>query len=81
MVSPCRNGHDAAPVDMEKLLQRCHLRCPAIRYSGPRERKKPHRIHKEEVHDLCFSKIRVPKSSEMGWAGHVARMEKKRNGY
>jgi hypothetical protein len=36
------------------------------------------KLHNEELHDLYPSPIivRVIKSRRMGWAGHVARMEK-----
>jgi hypothetical protein len=39
-------------------------------------------LRSKELHDLCSSssKIRIIKS-RMRWAGHVARMGKKRNGY
>jgi hypothetical protein len=35
----------------------------------------------EEVHNLYSSSIRMIKSRRMRWAGHVARMGKKRNAY
>jgi hypothetical protein len=37
----------------------------------------------EELHDLCSSPsiIRIIKSRRMRWAGHIARMGKKRNAY
>jgi hypothetical protein len=40
-------------------------------------------LHNEELHDLYFSPsiIRIIKSRRMRWAGHVARMGKKRNSY
>jgi hypothetical protein len=39
------------------------------------------KLHKEELHDLCSSPsiIRIIKARRMRWAGHVARMGKKRN--
>ena len=39
------------------------------------------KYHKEEHHDQCCSPniLRVMKSRRMKWAGHVARMSKKRN--
>jgi hypothetical protein len=41
------------------------------------------KLHSEELHNLCFSPsiIRMIKSRRMGWAGHVARMEVRRNAY
>jgi hypothetical protein len=41
------------------------------------------RLHNEELNDLCSSPniIRVNKSRRMRWAGHVARMGKKRGAY
>jgi hypothetical protein len=39
------------------------------------------RLHNEELHDLYSSPIRIIKSRGMRWAGHVARMGKKRNMY
>jgi hypothetical protein len=39
-------------------------------------------LHKEGLRNLYASpNIRAMKSMRMGWAGHVARMGKKRNGY
>jgi hypothetical protein len=42
-------------------------------------------LHNEELHNLCPSPntsiIRMIKSRRMTWAGHVARMEEKRNAY
>jgi hypothetical protein len=40
-------------------------------------------LHNEELHNLYNSSsiIRVIKSRRIGWAGHVARMGKKRNAY
>jgi hypothetical protein len=40
-------------------------------------------LHNEELHDLYFSPniIRIIKYRRMSWAGHVARMGKKRNVY
>jgi hypothetical protein len=40
-------------------------------------------LHNEELHDLYSlpSKIIIMKSRRMRWAGHVARMGKKRNMY
>jgi hypothetical protein len=40
-------------------------------------------LHNEELRDLYSSPsiIRIIKSRRMRWAGHVARMEKKRNAY
>jgi hypothetical protein len=41
------------------------------------------KLHNEELHDLYSSPsiIRIMKSRRMRWAGHVARMREKRNGY
>ena len=41
------------------------------------------RLHNEELNDLYSSPniVRVIKSRRMGWAGHVARMGKKRGVY
>jgi hypothetical protein len=41
------------------------------------------KLHNEELHDLHSSPIviRIIKSRRMKWAGHVARMEEKRNVY
>jgi hypothetical protein len=41
------------------------------------------KLHNEELHDLYSSPIiiRITKSRRMRWAGHVARMEEKRNAY
>ena len=41
------------------------------------------KLHNEELNDLCFSPniVRVIKSRRMRWAGHVARMGKKRGVY
>jgi hypothetical protein len=41
------------------------------------------KVHNEELHNLYFSPriIRMFKSRWMGLAGHVARMEEKRNAY
>jgi hypothetical protein len=41
------------------------------------------KLHNEELHDLYSSPsiIRIIKSRRMRWAGHVARMEEKRNAY
>jgi hypothetical protein len=41
------------------------------------------KLHNEELHNLCFSPniIRMIKSRNMIWAGHVARMGEKRNAY
>jgi hypothetical protein len=41
------------------------------------------KLHKEELHDLYSSPsiIRIIKSRRMRWAGHVAHMGEKRNGY
>jgi hypothetical protein len=41
------------------------------------------KLHNEELHILCSSPgiIRIIKSRRMRWAGHVARMGKKRNAY
>jgi hypothetical protein len=41
------------------------------------------KLHNEELHNLYFSPniIRMIKSRRMRWAGHVARMEDKRNAY
>jgi hypothetical protein len=39
------------------------------------------RLHNEELHNMYSSTsiIRIIKSQRMKWAGHVARMEEKRN--
>jgi hypothetical protein len=44
------------------------------------ERRK---MNNDELHNLCFSTyvIRVIKSSETRWTGHIACMEKVKNGY
>jgi hypothetical protein len=41
------------------------------------------KLHNEELHNLYTSpsKIRIIKSRRMRWAGHVARMGKKRTAY
>jgi hypothetical protein len=41
------------------------------------------KLHNEKLHNLCSSPsiIRIIKSRRMRWAGHVARMVEKRNGY
>jgi hypothetical protein len=41
------------------------------------------KLHNEELRDLYSSPriIRISKSRKMRWAGHVARMEEKRNVY
>jgi hypothetical protein len=41
------------------------------------------KLHNEELHDLYSSPsiIRIMKARRMRWAGHVARMGKKRNTY
>jgi hypothetical protein len=41
------------------------------------------KLHNEELHNLYSSPsiIRIIKSRRMRWAGHVARMEEKRNVY
>jgi hypothetical protein len=41
------------------------------------------KFHNEELHDLYSSPsiIRIVKSRRMRWAGHVTRMEEKRNAY
>jgi hypothetical protein len=41
------------------------------------------KLHNEELNDLYFSPniVRVIKSSSMRWAGHVARMGKKKGVY
>jgi hypothetical protein len=41
------------------------------------------KLHNEELHILYSSPsiIRMIKSRKMGWAGHIARMEAKRNAY
>jgi hypothetical protein len=41
------------------------------------------KLHNEELHNLycSTSKVRIIKSKEMRWAGHVARMGEKRNAY
>jgi hypothetical protein len=41
------------------------------------------KLHNEELHDLYSSPsiIRIMKTRKMRWAGHVARMGKKRNAY
>jgi hypothetical protein len=44
------------------------------------EEEEKAKIHKEELHNLCSSPdiIRAIKSRRMSWAGHVARVGKKR---
>jgi hypothetical protein len=41
------------------------------------------KLHNEELHNLCSSPsiITMIKSRRMRWAGHVARLEEKRNAY
>jgi hypothetical protein len=41
------------------------------------------KLHNKELHDLYFSPsiIRIIKLRKMRWAGHVARIEEKRNAY
>jgi hypothetical protein len=41
------------------------------------------KLHNEELHDLYSSPsiIKIMKARTMRWAGHVARMEEKRNAY
>jgi hypothetical protein len=41
------------------------------------------KLHNEELHNLYFSQniIRMIKSRRIRWAGHVARMGAKKNGY
>jgi hypothetical protein len=41
------------------------------------------KLHNKELHDLYSSPsiIRIIRSRRMRWAGHVARMEEKRNAY
>jgi hypothetical protein len=41
------------------------------------------KLHNEELHDLYFSAsiIRIIKSTEVRWTGHIARMGEKRNVY
>jgi hypothetical protein len=41
------------------------------------------KLHNKEVYDLCSSPniIRVIKSRRLRWAGHVARMGKRRSAY
>jgi hypothetical protein len=41
------------------------------------------KLHNEELHNLCSlpSIISIIKSRRMNWAGHVARMGRKRNAY
>jgi hypothetical protein len=41
------------------------------------------KVHNKKLHNLYFSSsiIRMIKSKRMRWAGHVARMGEKRNGY
>jgi hypothetical protein len=41
------------------------------------------KLHNEELHNLYCSPsiIRIIKSRRMRWAGHIARMWKKRNAY
>jgi hypothetical protein len=41
------------------------------------------KLRNEELHDLYSSSsiIKMIKSMRMSWAGHVARMDEKRNGY
>jgi hypothetical protein len=38
-------------------------------------------MHNEELHNLYSSPNRMIKPRRMIWAGHVARIEKKRNAY
>jgi hypothetical protein len=46
-------------------------------------RRRCRKLHNEELRGLYSSPsiIRIIKSRRMRWAGHVARMEKKRNVY
>jgi hypothetical protein len=41
------------------------------------------KLHNKELHDLYSSPsiIRIIKSRRVRWAGHVARMEEKKNAY
>jgi hypothetical protein len=41
------------------------------------------KLHNEELHDLYSSSniIRIMKSRTIRWAGHVARIEEKRDAY
>jgi hypothetical protein len=41
------------------------------------------KLHNKELHDFYSSPsiIRIIKARKMRWAGHVARMEEKRNAY
>jgi hypothetical protein len=41
------------------------------------------KLHNEELHDLYSSPsiVRIMKTRRMRWAGHLARMRKKRNAY
>jgi hypothetical protein len=56
------------------------------RISGPKRdevRESWGKLHNEELHNLYSSPsiIRMIKSRERRWAGHVARMRAKRNAY
>jgi hypothetical protein len=53
------------------------------RIFGPKRDGVWRKLHKEELHNLYSSSsiIRIIKSRRMRWAGHVARMEEKRNVY
>jgi hypothetical protein len=56
------------------------------RIFGPRRDEvtgKWRKLHNEELRELYSSPsiIRIIKSRRMGWAGHVARMREKKNGY
>jgi hypothetical protein len=57
-----------------------------LRSFGPKRDEEPggwRKRHTEDVHDLYSSPsiIRIIKSRRMRWAGHVARMEERRNVY
>jgi hypothetical protein len=69
-------------VDFLRVFENRVLR----RIFGPKrdeEKGEWRKLHKEELRDLYSSPsiIRIIKSRRMRWAGHVARMEEKRNAY
>jgi hypothetical protein len=53
------------------------------RITGPKRDGGWRKLHNEELHNLHTSPsiIRIIQSRRMRWAGHVARMEEKRNVY
>jgi hypothetical protein len=58
----------------------------ALRIFGPKRDEVTggwRKLHNEELHSLHSSSsiIRMIKSRRMRWAGHVARIEEKRNAY